>query len=88
MSGEAKSKLKADSDILSLFLHNPGVFTEEAIVDELIDLLSASTAFTQIITQTVLAHFATDAESLERVRAEFDHVMRCWLALFVGGLHG
>jgi cytochrome P450 len=52
-------------------LESPDVFTEEIIVDELCDFLIAGTATTQMTTQTVLVHFATNKASLERVRAEF-----------------
>lgn len=60
--------------MLSLFMQTPEVFTEEVIVDELCDFLVAGTQTTQMVTQTVLSHFATDPESLSRVRAEFDKV--------------
>ena len=63
-SGEKKSKLANRSDLLSLLIDSPEVFNEEGIVDELIDFLIAGTQTTQYITQTVLAHFATDPESL------------------------
>ena len=57
--------------MLSLFLESPDIFTEEIIVDELCDFLIAGTATTQMTTQTVLVHFATNKASLDRVRAEF-----------------
>lgn len=46
------------------------MFSDEFIVDEIIDFLLAGTQTTMMTTQTVLSHFATDLESLERVRKE------------------
>ena len=74
-SGEAKSKVGDNSDMLSLFLQSPDIFTEEVIIDELIDFLVAGSQTTQFTTQTMLAHFATNKASLERVRAEFNSVI-------------
>ena len=75
ISGEAKSVVGDNSDLLSRFLESPDVFTEDVIVDELSDFLIAGTQTTQMTTQIVLAHFATNRESLDRVRAEFDSVI-------------
>ena len=58
--------------MLSLFLENQDVFTIDVIIDELADFIVAGTQTTQFTTQTVLSHFATDKESLERLRAEFE----------------
>ena len=74
-SGEAKSQVGDNSDMLSLFLQSPDIFTEEVIIDELIDFLVAGSQTTQFTTQTMLAHFATNRASLERVRAEFNSVV-------------
>ena len=76
VSGEKKSALANKSDLLSLFLDSPEIFDESAIVDELVDFLIAGTQTTQFVTQTVLAHFATNPESLKRVRDEFNSVLR------------
>ena len=46
-SGEAKSQVGDNSDMLSLFLQSPDIFTEEVIVDELIDFLVAGSQTTQ-----------------------------------------
>ena len=43
VSGEVKSDLGGDSDVLSLLLSNRDVFGEEDIIDELIDFLVAGT---------------------------------------------
>ena len=39
--GENKSKVGNNSDLLSLFLDKPDVFTDEFIVDELLDFFLA-----------------------------------------------
>ena len=41
--GKRESALGKNSDLLSLFFNNPEVFTEEVIVDELIDFFIAGT---------------------------------------------
>lgn len=46
-SGEVKSKVKADSDLLSLFFQSPEIFTVEFIVDELVDFFAAASQTTQ-----------------------------------------
>jgi len=48
VSGEAKSDLLNDSDVLSLMLKNSDVFNEEDIIDELLDFLVAGTMTTQM----------------------------------------
>ena len=40
-SGKTTSKVADKSDILSLFLENPDVFTEDFIIDETFDLFLA-----------------------------------------------
>ena len=42
-SGEARSTVGSNSDMLSLFLQSPDVFTEDVIIDELIDFMVAGT---------------------------------------------
>ena len=64
------------SDLLSLFLQTPDVFTEDVIVDELLDFLVAGTQTTQSVSHIMLSHFATDRQSLSRVRDEFDQVAK------------
>ena len=44
--GEMKSKVGQNSDMLSLFLENPSVFTDEVIVDEIIDFFGAASETT------------------------------------------
>ena len=50
VSGEKKSALGNKSDLLSLFLESPEIFTEEFIIDELVDFLVAGTQTTQYVT--------------------------------------
>lgn len=50
VSGEKKSALGNKSDLLSLFLDSPEIFTEEFIIDELVDFLVAGTQTTQYVT--------------------------------------
>ena len=45
-SGKCESKVKNKSDLLSLFFENTEIFTEEFMIDELIDFLFAGTATT------------------------------------------
>jgi cytochrome P450 len=46
------------------------------IVDELIDFMNGGTKTTDSTTQAILSHFATDKQSLARVRAEFDQATK------------
>ena len=43
VSGEEKSTLGDDGDLLSLMMRSPEIFTEDFMVDELIDFLTAGT---------------------------------------------
>jgi len=61
-------------DLLTLFFSSPEVFTEEFIIDELIDFFIAASATTQNATQTILGHFATSPDSVERARKEVEIV--------------
>ena len=49
-SGEKHSKVKGDADLLSLFLNNPTEFTDEVIVDEIMDFFVAGAQTTQMTT--------------------------------------
>ena len=40
-SGEIKSKVEGETDLLSLFLRNPDIFTDDFIIDELMDFFLA-----------------------------------------------
>ena len=71
-SGEIKSDLADEVDLVSQMLKAPSIFNEEEVVDEICDLLSAGTMTTQYSVQSALSHLCTNPETLERVRAEFD----------------
>ena len=45
-SGERKSQVADGVDLLSLFQSRPDVFTEELIIDEILDFFSAAIATT------------------------------------------
>ena len=62
--------------MLSLFFRSPEIFTEDFIIDELMDFFLAATATTQNASQTLVGHFATDRDSLSKVRQEFEEVSR------------
>jgi len=49
-SGKRESKVKDKVDLLSLFFERPDVFTEEFIVDELVDFFVAASVTTQAAT--------------------------------------
>ena len=70
-AGERQSKVVGDADLLSLFMANPKEFSDEVIVDELMDFFVAGAQTTQLTTETIVGHFATNLESLSEVRAEF-----------------
>ena len=46
--------------MLSLILQNKDVFSEDDIIDELMDFMVAGTQSTQMTSQYTLAHFMTD----------------------------
>lgn len=71
-AGECKSTLDGSSDVLSLMLESPNIFSDEDIIDEILDLLVAGTVTTQNASQVAMAHFMTDPRSLARARAEID----------------
>ena len=57
--------------MLSLFLESPEIFTQEFIIDELMDFFLAGTLTTHYTSQTALTHFAHNQESLKKARDEF-----------------
>ena len=68
--------MKQDVDILTLFFQSPDVFTDEYIVDELLDFFGAATQTTQLVTQSMLGHLMTKKESLDEVRGEFSKMVQ------------
>ena len=69
-SGEVKSQVD-NTDLLSLFLKSPDIFTDDFIVDELLDFFLAGVQTTQFATQTMLSFFSKNPEGLAKVRQEF-----------------
>ena len=68
--GTRQSKVGKNADLLSLFFANPDVFTEEVIIDELLDFFIAGTQTLAFAIQCLLCHYATAPDSLAKVRAE------------------
>ena len=46
ISGESKSDVEGNSDVLSLMLKSPDIFSEDDVIDELLDLMVAGTQTT------------------------------------------
>ena len=61
-------------DLLSLFFENKEIFTDEFIVDELLDFFTAAAVTTQAASQSMVCHFIKDPKSLARLRTEFDAI--------------
>ena len=72
-SGNRKSSVGDDSDILSLMLSRPDVFNDDFITDEMLGFFGAATETTHNVLQTILTHLVKDKPSLERIRSEFDN---------------
>ena len=72
VAGTASSSFGKKSDVLSLMIANSDVFEEEDIVDEMMDFMVAATQTSQMTSQYALSHLITNADSLSRVRAEFE----------------
>ena len=61
---------------MSVFLSAPpDIFTDEFIIDELVDFFMAASGTTNLATRTMVAHFAKCPESLEKVRAEYNELI-------------
>ena len=56
-------------------MENQDIFTDEFIVDELLDFFLAGMVTTMSATQTMLCHFIKDPKSLKRVRDEFEKIV-------------
>ena len=70
-SGERKSQVAEGADLLSLFLSDRDIFTDEVIVDEILDFFGAGTLTTQFATQTLMINVARKPDVLKRMRDEF-----------------
>ena len=73
--GKRKSDVRADTDILTLMLGRPDVFTDEFMVDELLGFFGAATETTHNVTQTILTHLTQNNDSLAKVRSEYEYVL-------------
>ena len=71
-SEQMKSEVGGNADLLSLFLSSPDIFTDDDIIDELVDFLLAGTQTTAYAILTMLSHLAKSKESMQAVRAEFN----------------
>ena len=58
--------------MLSLFLQNTDIFTDEYIIDELLDFFLAGIQTTQFASQTMVTYFSKNPEGLSKVRSEFE----------------
>ena len=63
-SGQRKSDIKGNADLLSLFLQSPDIFGDEEIIDEMIDFFLAASGTTKNGIQTIIGHLATTPDSL------------------------
>ena len=70
-SGEKKSQVAEKVDLLSLFLSNRDIFTDEVIVDEILDFFAAGTLTTQFATQTLMINVARRPDVLKKMKDEF-----------------
>lgn len=69
--GERTSQVQQNTDILSLMLERPDVFTDDVMTDELIGFFGAATETTQNVAKTIVTFFTKNYDSLQKVRAEF-----------------
>ena len=63
--------MDGDTDILTLMMGRPDVFTDEVIIDELLGFFGAATETTHNVTKTILTYLCKTPESLHKIRAEF-----------------
>ena len=75
-TAKQKTAVQNSSDLLSLFFQTPEVFTDEFIIDELVDFFAAASATTMNGSTAFIGHLATSPESLQKVRAEFEDICR------------
>ena len=74
--GQRKSSVQDDTDILTLMMGIPDVFTDDVIVDELLGFFGAATETTHNVIKTILTYFTKNRASLEKVRAEFSKILK------------
>jgi len=73
-NGQNQSSFKDNSDLLSLFLEASDVFTEEDVIDEIVDFVVAGVQTTQFTTQTIIACLSTSPDALTKTREEFSQL--------------
>jgi cytochrome P450 len=67
--------VREGGDMLTAFLEeDPSVFTDEFVVDEILDFFTAAVYTTMNAVTTCMVHLLRDKDSLAKVRAEWDKV--------------
>ena len=74
-SGQISSDFTDGSDLVSQMLAAPEMFSDDDIIDEVVDFLAAGTQTTQRATQAVLYRLMTQPEILRRVRNEYEELV-------------
>lgn len=74
-SGEVKSKVENEDDLLTVFLSQPETFTDEIIIDELCSLYFASVTTSALASAMLLVHFMKVPSSLQKVRQEIQQAI-------------
>lgn len=74
-AGTRKSTVQANTDILTLMMERPDVFTDDVITDELLGFFGAASETTQSATKTIVTYLTKNRESLHKVRAEFSKML-------------
>ena len=72
--GKRESSLSGGTDILSLMLGRPDVFSDDFVVDELLGFFGAATETTHNVFQTILTHLCMNKDSITKIRSEFSKV--------------
>jgi len=77
--GELESTIGGKADMLTVFLESPEVFTDEVLIDEILDFIGAASETTQKNIQTLMAHLIKSETDRARVRNEFSTVIKSQL---------
>ena len=66
------------ADLLSVFLEDQVLFSDDLIVQNLLGFIYAATETTHFISQTIISHLAQPRfkESVKKIRDEFDRKIR------------
>jgi len=62
----------ADTDILTLMMGRPDVFTDDVIIDELLGFFGAATETTHNVMKTIVTYLSKTPDSMVKIRSEFD----------------